>query len=258
MHKFTFFDTESAWDQDLHAGYKTIEPDLYRYRIGSKRIFAASAFDLTLDAQGQITCERISSWTEHQYGDEEAVVAHLFDHLRARPDYTAVGFGSIATDVSILTLAAMEYGIQRPRQFLKQRPATTLESLRAHPGGHLDLGLALKGGGKTWHHLSEVILRLGLPASLLQHKRSVPFPQSAGEWADVRTHVELDAVLLAIAMMAWCRSEGQTGLNPMMAALAILEWTRREARMTEAMQALLAEVCHDLTRLVTVRMLFAA
>ena len=153
MHKFTFFDTESTWDQDLHAGYKTIEPDLYSYRIGSKRIFAASAFDLTLDAQGQITCERISSWTEHQYGDEEAVVAHLFDHLRARPDYTAVGFGSIATDVSVLTLAAMEYGIQRPRQFRSQRPATTLNSLRAHPGGHLDLGLALKGRGKTWHHM---------------------------------------------------------------------------------------------------------
>ena len=86
----------------------------------------------------------------------------------------------------------------------------------------------------------------------------MPFPQSAGQWAEVRAHVELDAVLLAIAMMAWCRSEGQTGLAPMIAALAILDWTRRETRMTEAMQALLAEVCHDLTRLVTGRTLFAA
>jgi len=86
----------------------------------------------------------------------------------------------------------------------------------------------------------------------------VPFPQSACAWADVRAHVELDAGLLAIAMMAWCRSEGQTGLDPMMAALAILDWTRREARMTGTMQALLAEVCHDLTRLVTERTMLAA
>ncbi|MDE1918232.1 MAG: hypothetical protein KGH96_19335 [Sphingomonadales bacterium] len=242
MATFTFFDTESAWDEHLHEAYRCIDPKVQpHHRLGSKRIFAAAALDITVADDGQITCDAVRSWTEHEFGDEESVVAGLFDHLRARSDRVAVGYGSIAADVPLLLAAAMQYGIVLPRQFIERRP---FARAAMHP--HTDIGLVLKGGGKTWHHMAEVALRLGLPVELLNTKARVDFPQTAEQWHDVRGHVELDAALVGIVTLAWLRTQGQACLQPTTMMIAILDWLRRNGHMTTGMVETIATACSAL------------
>lgn len=242
MHAFTFFDTESAWDEHLHEAYRRIDPKVQpHHRLGSKRIFAAAALDVTVTDDGQISCDAIRSWTEHDHGDEEAVVSGLFDHLRARPDRVAVGYGSIAADVPLLLAAAMEHGIVLPPQFIERR---SFSRGVLHP--HTDVGLVLKGGGKTWHHLAEVALRLGLPVDLLDTKARVDFPRTAEQWQDVRAHVELDAALVGIVTLAWLRTQGQASLQPETMMIAVLDWLRRNGNVPASMGDTITLCCSTL------------
>ncbi|EZP70379.1 putative 3'-5' exonuclease [Sphingomonas paucimobilis] len=254
MAAFTFFDTESAWDEDLHEAYRRIDPKVQpHHRLGSKRIFAAAALDLTLTDNGQISCDAVHSWTEHDHGDEEAVVSGLFDHLRARPDRVAVVYGSIAADVPLLLAAAMQHGIVLPSQFIERR---SFSRAALHP--HTDVGLVLKGGGKTWHHMAEVALRLGLPVDLLDTKARVDFPRTADQWQEVRAHVELDAALVGIVMLAWLKTQGQACLQPTTMMIAVLDWIRRNGHMTVSMADKIAASCSTLIGLVEESYLNAA
>lgn len=251
MHRFTFFDTESYWDEYLHEDYRKIDPAAQpHHRLASRRIFAAAAFDLAITDSGEISCDRMSSWTRFTHGDEEAIVRCLFEHVSASPDRTAIGFGSVAADLPLLTLAAMEHGLSMPAQ------------LRFQPGarnrGHIDLGLALKAQGATWSHLSEVILRLGLPPALLIGKARVALPSSAEAWSAVRAHCEMDTALLAVAMVAWLKAQGTPGLDVKIGALAILEWMRRTRPLTGDLSEKLAETNARLSDAISDRFRLAA
>lgn len=248
MNKYTFFDTESAWDDALHEGARHIDPAVQpHHRIGSKRIFAAACFDVSVASDGAISCEGMASWTEQDYGDEREIVDRFFSHLRARTDRAAIGFGSMAADLPLLQLAAMEYSLQLPCHFIahgrKFGPPDAA-------GRHYDLGLGMKGAGRTWHHLSEVILRLGLPAELMSTKKFVQFPTTSEGWADAAAHVELDCALLAVAHLAWTRAQGQAYLNSKLAALAVLEWLLRNRTLTEQVRAKVASTCKDLSSII--------
>lgn len=142
-------------------------------------------------------------------------------------------------DLPILTLAAMEHGLPLPTQLLLRKQVPKRGPIRPH----LDLGLQLKATGKSWTHLSEVLIRLGLPATLMQGKKRVAFPTDSAGWAAARAHCELDTALLAIATMAWQRSQGQCSLDPRIASLVILDWLRRNRPLTPAMQDKLAAIC---------------
>ncbi|WP_430388377.1 hypothetical protein [Blastomonas fulva] len=255
MHKFTFYDVESVWDEHLHESYREIDPAAQPHvRMASKRIFAAAAFDLTLSDDGNISCERISSWTQYDHGDEEAVVRGLFDHLRANPDRVAAAFGSVAVDLPLLTLAAMEYGLTLPAQLLQRKHFPRSGPIRPH----LDLGLSLKGSGKTWTHLSEVLIRLGLPSQLMEGKKRVDFPTDPAGWLAARAHCELDTALLAIATMAWQRTQGQCNVDPQIASFVILDWLRRNRPLTQAMQDKLAAICLTVADEISNRLMRAA
>jgi len=255
MHKFTFFDLESVWDQHLHESYRAIDPAAQPHvRLGSKRIFATAAFNLTLSDDGSISCEGMSSWTQHDHGDEEAVVRGLFDHLRANPDRVACAFGSVATDLPLVTLAAMEHGLTLPAQLLQRQSYQRSGPIRPH----LDLGLQLKAAGKTWTHMTEVLLRLGLPATLMAGKKRVDYPTNPEAWAAARAHCELDTALLAIATMAWQRTQGQCNLDPKIASFVILDWLRRNRSLTQALQDKLAAVCVALADEISDRLMRAA
>lgn len=226
---FTFFDIETHWDEMLHDNYCFIQhSESWPPRIAARRIHAAAAFDLALAGDGAITCERIASWTMPHDGDEKGVVEGLFTHMRARPEGTCmVGYGSIAMDVPMLKLAAMEYGLVLPDQLI-----ASAGDWKAAWRPHLDLGLAIKGKGKTWHHLTEILVRLGIQANLLRDKAKVGYPQAPDGWAELRSHVELDTVLTAAATMAWARSQGHAGIDPTTASLALLQWWSRHGTLS--------------------------
>ena len=162
-----------------------------RRAVAVKKVMAAAAFQFSIDDEGRISTGEVASWNEFDWGDEEAVVAQLFDYLRAHEDKPIVTFGGLGTDIPVLLLCSIANGLRLPPQ-LADRPG------RRGPRPHLDLGLQIKGGGKTWSHLSQVLLRMGVPFNLVAAKPGVRRPVSAGAWQDLRNHVELDCLLLAI------------------------------------------------------------
>jgi hypothetical protein len=157
---------------------------------------AAAVFQFTVDDEGRVSTGEIGSWSERDWLNEEGVVGKVFDYLRAHDDKPIVTYGGLATDVPILLLAGIAHGMRLPPQLIDQ-PG------RKGPRPHLDLGLMMKGGGRTWTHLSQLLLRMGVPFELVAAKSSVPRPASAAAWQNLRDHVELDCLLLAIAKIGW-------------------------------------------------------
>lgn len=238
MTRYTFIDTESWWDEELHSAYRHLDPECHHRRIACRRIGAAAALDVEIDGEGRVHTGTLASWTEHSHGDEQAVVGELFDHLRRRQNDTVVTWGGVATDIQLLTLAAMSHGLVLPAQLL-DAPG------RRGARPHVDLALAMKGGGRTWHHLSEVALRLGVPVQLLEGKARVDAPASSGAWEQVRGHCERDTLITAIAMIGWRRAQGCDGLRFAPAVIALVAGflrRRPEHGSAERLRAYLAEL----------------
>lgn len=220
MKTYLSTDCEFAWDEHLHEAHRSIDKNSKHHATAVKRIIAAATFEFAVDNDGRVTTGTVSSWTEHQHGDEQAVVSELFDHMRFRDMATVLTYGGLGTDIPVLILAGMEHGLMLPQQLI-DRPG------RKGPRPHLDLGLMLKGGGRTWSHLSQVLLRIGVPQTLVAAKPTVSQPNSADEWADLRDHVELDTLLLAIAKVAWLVAQGTSGLRFAPAAFALIAGFQR-------------------------------
>ena len=202
---FIAFDCEFAWRADWHAAHLSMDPSSQRRSISVKEVMAIAAYAYTINADGALAIDALASWTQRDWGGEAEVVEQFFDFVRRRPSHVALGYGSIATDLPILRLAAMTAGSRLPDQLIDQ------------PGKwdrkHLDLALAIKGRGRTWVHLSQLLIRLGVPLPLLTSKAEAPLPESAGDWFAVRDHVELDTLLLALAHASWLVSIGTTGVR---------------------------------------------
>jgi len=199
-------DCEFTWDEHLHEAHRSIDKNSKHHATAVKRVIAAATFNFTVDDEGRVNTGAVSSWTEHDYGDEQAVVSELFDHLRMHEGVPVLTYGGLGTDIPVLVLAGMEHGLKLPMQ-LTDQPG------RKGPRPHLDLGLMIKGGGRTWSHLSQVLFRIGVPEELVAAKPSVSKPKSGDEWIALRDHVELDTLLLAIAKIAWLVAQGTQGLR---------------------------------------------
>ncbi|MEN7536596.1 hypothetical protein [Aurantiacibacter flavus] len=209
-------DCEFHWDEELHEAHRAMDKRSKRRAVAVKKVMAAAAFQFSIDDEGKISTGEVASWNEFHLGDEEAVVTQIFDYLRAHKDKPIVTFGGLATDIPVLLLAGLAHGLRLPPQMIDQ-PG------RRGPRPHLDLGLMLKGGGRTWSHLSQVLLRMGVPFNLVAAKPGVRRPVSAGAWQDLRDHVELDCLLLSVAKVGWLVAQGTEGLRLEPAITALIE-----------------------------------
>lgn len=246
MLKLTFIDTESAWDEHLHEAYRAIDPKgvakleregRKRHNQACKRIFTAGALDLVIGDDRTMTIEGLSTWTEREHGDEEAVVEGLLDHIRFRPDHRVVTYGGLAAELPLLTLGAMQYGLVLPDQLRGNQ--------RVRYGGmrpHTDLALELKGQGRDWAHLSEIGLRMGLPRELFIGKAEVELPRTAEEWIDVRRHVSCDVVLTAMITLSWLRVQGRIGIDMPSSIYQLADWLLRRTGYETRMAAPLVEL----------------
>lgn len=213
--KYLALDLEYSWCENLYAAHKSFDPTSDRHAAVVKRIMAASVFQIAFDDEGRVSCGTLATWNEFGWGDEESIVRELFMFLRAHEDSVVLTYGGLATDIPILQLAAMEYGIAVPPQ-LEDRPG------RKGPRTHLDLGLMLKCGGRSWFHLSQVALRMGIPLALVSAKAHVPQPCQPEAWRSLSHHVELDTLILALAWIGWLVSQGRPGLRYEPAAIAVI------------------------------------
>ncbi|GMN03765.1 hypothetical protein [Erythrobacter sp. MTPC3] len=209
-------DCEFHWDQELHKAHLAMDHKSKRRAVAVKKVMAAAAFQFSIDDEGKISTGEVASWNEFDWGDEEAVVTQIFDYLRAHEDKPIVTFGGLATDIPVLLLAGLAHGLRLPPQMVDQ-PG------RRGPRPHLDLGLMLKGGGRTWSHLSQVLLRMGVPFNLVAAKPSVRRPVSASAWQNLRDHVELDCLLLSIVKLGWLVAQGTEGLRLEPAIIGLIE-----------------------------------
>jgi hypothetical protein len=231
-------DLELFWDEHLFEAHRAIDSKSDRRAMAVKRVMAASVFEFTIDDEGRVSIGELASWTEHDWGDEGAVVAQLFDYLRARVDTPVLTFGGLATDIPVLVLASMAHGLALPPQLI-DLPG------RKGPRPHLDLCLMLRGGGRTWSHLSQVLLRMGVPAELVAAKPGVSRPERTADWAALRDHVELDCLLLVLAKIAWLVAQGHDGLRFDPAAMGLIAGFVRR-RPDHALVPILAEYARQL------------
>jgi len=253
MLQLTFIDTESHWDEHLHNDYRALNCKHRDHRMASKRIFAAAALDISIDADGAVSIGGLSSWTEFAHGDEAAVVGALFDHLRFRPDHKAVTYGGLAADLPLLTLASMEYALILPGQLRSGH--------RVRPGElwpHTDLALSCKGKGRDWAHLSEVGLRLGFPRELFMGKSQVTFPTTPEQWQAVRHHVGFDCVLTAMVALAWMGAQGRFRIDTPAMIYQLSDWFLRNGGGESAMSEPLAELRRRMAERIACRFAEAA
>ncbi|WP_373486945.1 hypothetical protein [Blastomonas sp.] len=222
-NSYIAIDCEFSWDEALHQAHLSFDPTSKKHATAVKRVMAASAFEFSIDDEGRVSTGPVVSWNEFDWGGEKAVIEQLFDYLRARPSGAVLSYGGLAVDIPVLLLAAMEYGIRLPDQLLDQ-PG------RRGPRPHVDLGLQLKGGGRTWSHLSQVLLRIGVPVELVRDKPSVLRPCQPKAWQNLADHVELDVLLLAIAKVAWRVSQGAPVLRLEPAIIALIGGFLRQRR----------------------------
>lgn len=208
-------DCEFLWDAELHRLHKSMDPKSNRHSASVKKVMAASVFEITFDDEGRVSCGSLASWNEHTCGDEGQIVRQLFYFLRAREQCPVLTYGGLATDIPILLLAAMRHGIAMPPQ-LEDQPG------RRGPRPHLDLALLLKGGGRTWFHLAQVALRLGVPIQLISAKADVPRPCQPEAWRRLSNHCELDTLVLSLAWTAWLVTQGKPGVRYPPAAIALI------------------------------------
>jgi hypothetical protein len=239
MTKFTFIDVEALWDEHLHEAYREIDPrgaakqkrnDTHRHRIPCKRVIAAAAFSIEVDEGGAISIAGLKSWTQHEHGDEQEVVANLFAHIREKPEARVVTYSGLAAEVPLLTLAAMEYGLVMPQQLCTGMPVF------ARPGTwrpHIDLALEIKGQGRDWAHLSELCLRLGLPSALFMGKPDIEQPVSSEQWQALRQRVSMDCVLTAVVALAFWRANGRIRLDQVAMLHNVAEWSLRNIDLAD-------------------------
>ena len=163
-------DLELFWDEHLYEAHRAMDSKSDRRATAVKRVMAASVFEFSIDEEGRIATGEIASWTEHDWGDEKAVVEQLFDYLRARADITVLTFGGLATDLGVgagtetagRVPSDVEFDVgvahqQRLRVGVDRDELNAFEALLDHPVDGVDAAAA------DTDHLdhSEVVMRGG-------------------------------------------------------------------------------------------------
>lgn len=198
-------DLEFISDRELHAAHRSVDPRSSPRAMAVKRIRAAAVYEFALNDDGDLSAGTLAVWSAED-SNEQAVVAQVLEYLARRTDAVVLTYGGVAIDVPVLGLAAMEYGIELPPHF-RYTPGPHRQRL------HLDLGLMIKGSGKSWSHLSQVALRMGLPVELVSGKARVPRSNDPTGWHMLREHVALDTLILALAWTAWSVTQRTSGVR---------------------------------------------
>lgn len=242
--KYLILDTESIFDPYLREAYECIEPDCEKARIGCRSLVAIALWAIEIDALGRVSTGAVQSWILKECGDEGTLVANAFAFMRQHADHVLVTWGGLAMDCQVLQLAAITGDLELPRQ-LAEAQGPRWRDLR-----QIDLGLALKGSGKTWHHLTEVLLRAGVSVALLLGKADPDVRPNRIEWERLRQHCEADVLFTAMALVAWERLQGSPMLRIPGAHLALLEAflrTRPNAYRAPLLRRLADEIQQALT-----------
>ncbi|MEL7685494.1 hypothetical protein AAG594_14240 [Citromicrobium bathyomarinum] len=221
--KYLVIDTESVWDPYLREAYADIDKKNEQPRIGCRRLLAISLWPLEFDGLDRLSTGPLHTFVATEGRSEADILTEAFNVMRRYSDHVIVGHGTIAHDCQIMILAAMAADMELPAQ-LKEPTGPRWRDLR-----HIDVGLALKGGGKTWHHQTELLLRLGLPVGLMLGKADPNVRENCVQWDRLTEHCEKDVLFAAMTLVAWLRLQGKVSgtISGMLLALCEVFLRRR-------------------------------
>ncbi|WP_420606752.1 hypothetical protein [Novosphingopyxis sp.] len=249
MKSYTILDSETRFDPYLEDAYKAIDPKCEKARIASCKLDVVAMLDVDLDDEGRLSVGPLASWTAED-GGERPLLSAAFFHLQERPDRQLVTYGGSAVDAKVIELAAMSHDLALPIQ-LREQFGPRREAR------HLDLGQAIKGFSKTWHHLTEILLRMGVPVALIANKAKPMADDRNIDWRSAREHCELDTLLTAMALIAWRRVQGDPCLHIPTASYALISGYLHQ-RPEGAMASLLRREAAHLAGLIAADMDLAA
>ncbi|MEH6757201.1 MAG: hypothetical protein V7676_06780 [Parasphingorhabdus sp.] len=113
-------DPEFAWDEKLCGDHRAFDRKSNRRATAAHRISAAAVLEFTAGDHGEVSAGAVSSWNQHQWGDEQAVVAELFNYLSQHQNLPVLTFGGLGKDIPVLVLAAIAYEMPLPFQLRDQ------------------------------------------------------------------------------------------------------------------------------------------
>jgi len=214
--KYDVVDTESQSDPSLHEAYEAIDTPKKnsKPREACRVLTAISTFEIELDDDGRVSTGAITSWTGRDHS-EASLLAALFSFLVQRAGATVLTWGGCSADLVRLTFASMAHDLPLPPQFRRDEKGRWSRQ-------HIDVAAAMSAGSGKYHHLSEVALRLGIPAGLMLEKTRPQLVADDAGWDRLRQHCELDCLLTAMAFLAWRRGEGAPGVRIPEAILTLI------------------------------------
>ena len=210
--EYIIFDCEFAVDRPLYERYRRADPDPAPCRWPMKRVMSVSVMAVSVSG-GQLTVTAFKSFSSK---DEDRVLLPFFAFLAERPNHKLVTWGGVFTDVHVLRLAAMEYGLKLPAQL-------RISDRSRHV--HLDLCIALKGGSGDYVHLSEVAARLNLPCKIAGLASHVARWANYGDFRSIEHVSEADVVTTAMLLASYLDAQGEL-LSAKAAQLAIINFVR--------------------------------
>lgn len=215
MKTYIFFDAEFRSDLEAHGRYRGMErleavanPFEYRERHTAdcrvnprwcfKRMVAASWLVAVEDEDGQLTPLRMKTVGQPEV-DEAGILRELFSDFRLYGKFAQIVTWGGNTDIPLIRLAAMEYGIRLPEHM---RGA---EHTPMNTGWHFDLMFPVCGGyrGRERLHMAEVAARLSVPAKLVCRPDDVADLIQRGKWSQVKAVAEGDVLTTALLFVRY-------------------------------------------------------
>lgn len=201
--RFVILDLEFVPDQALYARYTRLDPDPASLRWPMERVISASVMSVAV-RDGIFEVEGSASFSGPDDGE---VVRELFGYLVDRPDHRLVTYAGLSKDLLLLRITAMEHSLKLPRQIRRNE----------RQGGewlHLDLAEQMRGGGRTFVHLSEVATRLNIPCKFGPSAMQIPHLIARGDYTRVAGISDADVVTTAMLLASHLAALGEISSIP--------------------------------------------
>lgn len=230
---YIVFDLEFATDRDVHERYRQSEnyndeggarldrrDPLITPRWPCTRVACASWMTLSVDDEGHLQPTALVSRSLANC-DDRTIVANLFAVLYAMgPADVAVSWAGKYHDVTVLQVAAAEYGLRLPTVL------ETIERYERKPGPrHLDLMKTTCGGAENVH-LQEYAARMAIPVKTMCRGNEVWRLCAEKNWARLEAACETDVIVTSMLLGRHLYSHSVTNSTPFAVDMSICNYLR--------------------------------
>jgi DNA polymerase elongation subunit (family B) len=217
--KYAVLDVEVLNAMEEYAAYRRIDPRAAELRWPFRRVCAVSLMTFSINENDHFQFGTFESFAGP---DEHELLKKLFRLLQELPDYKLVTYGGQSFDLCVIRMGACEHQLALPPQLIN--------GARRHGEWlHRDLALEIKGGAGPYIHLTEVAVRLHLPAKFGGSASMVPMLVKNEQWARLAEISDADVIVTSMVLASLLCAHGEL-TSASAAHYVILDevWKRRE------------------------------